>query len=124
MLSADDALDLAVESHCLLVAGPGTGKTWRIVERVRRVVQRGDCQSDDIDVLTLTQSAARKLGEDVPHGRVGTFHSFSQRWLNSLGDSPRKRIVDGWEQRNLVMPDLQAYYGNPRPWQFLKNSSA
>lgn len=115
MLSADDALDLTLGSHCLLVAGPGTGKTWRIAERVRRVVHRGDCEADDIDVLTLTQSAARKLGAEVPHGRAGTFHSFSLRWLNSLGDAPRRRIVDAWEQKNLIVPDLQAYHGTPRP---------
>ncbi len=115
MLSGDDALDLPLESHCLLVAGPGTGKTWRIAERVRRVVERADCQAEDIDVLTLTQSAARNLAEEVPHGRTGTFHSFSLRWLNSLGDSPRRRIVDAWEEKNLVVPDLRAHYGKPRP---------
>ena len=115
MLVADNTLDLPVDSHCVLVAGPGTGKTYQIGERVKSLVDKGICNSEDIEILTLTQSAARKLDSEIPYGRAGTFHSFSLRWLNTIGDAPKKRIVDNWEQENLVVEDLRSYGGTPRP---------
>lgn len=99
---------IPLDQHCVIVAGPGTGKTRRIVERAQCLVAREDCYSDEIAVLTLTQSTARHLDSKVPHGKSSTFHSFALHHLNTIGDAPRKRIVDRWEERNLIVPDIQA----------------
>jgi DNA helicase-2/ATP-dependent DNA helicase PcrA len=106
-----DLTEVPWDQHCVVVAGPGTGKTWLIEMRVRDIVEGGHCAADDIAVLTLTQSAARLLQRDVPYGRVGTFHSFSLRHLNALGDAVRRRMVDPWEQKQLVIHDLQLLVG-------------
>jgi len=112
---SDGLVDLPLGHHCLVVAGPGTGKTWTLAKRVERIVARGDCEADEIAVLTLTQSIARHLQCAVPHGRVGTFHSFSLYQLNSIGEAVRRRIADPWEQKKLVVPDLQLLLGQNPP---------
>lgn len=106
-----DLIKLPWDRHCVVVAGPGTGKTWLIANRVADIVRRGDCAADEIAVLSLTQSTARQLQQDVPYGKVGTFHSFSLSHLNAMGDAVRRRIVDPWEQKHLIIPDLQLLLG-------------
>jgi DNA helicase-2/ATP-dependent DNA helicase PcrA len=106
-----DLIKLPWDVHCVVVAGPGAGKTWLIANRVEDIVRRGDCAADEIAVLSLTQSTARQLQQDVPYGNVGTFHSFSLSQLNAIGDAVRRRIVDPWEQKQLIIPDLQLLLG-------------
>ncbi len=95
----------------MVVAGPGTGKSWVIANRVARIADRQELSTGEITVLTLTRSTARDLQRSVSHARVGTFHSFSLQQLNAIGAAVRRRVVDPWEQKNLVVPDLQLLLG-------------
>ena len=68
----------------LIVAGPGTGKTRIIIERILHILKHADVAPHNILALTFTESAAatmRKrlkdvIGSDAYHIRITTFHSF------------------------------------------------
>jgi superfamily I DNA/RNA helicase len=62
---------------------------------------------DQIAVMSLTHSTTRQLKDEIKGVPVSTMHSFCLRQLNLLGDAPKRRIVDEWEQNNLVIPDMQ-----------------
>ncbi len=68
----------------LIVAGPGTGKTRIIIERIIHILKHADLKPQNILALTFTESAAatmRKrlkdaIGTDAYRIRITTFHSF------------------------------------------------
>lgn len=99
-------IERSARSHALLVAGPGTGKTWTLSRTAEYLTQRG-ADPEAIAVLTLTRSMAGSLAERVPHGRASTLHSFALSLLNRIGEATNRNVADPWEQENLVRKDLQ-----------------
>jgi superfamily I DNA/RNA helicase len=93
--------------HALLVAGPGTGKTFTIEWRARFLVEQCGVDPDGIALLTLTKSLVESLAERVPYGRAQTFHSFALVWLNRLGEAWDRRVVAPEDVEDLVRLDLQ-----------------
>lgn len=97
----------AGESDALLVAGPGTGKTFTLELTSEHLVEECDVDPADIGLLTLTRSMAGSLEERIPHGSAETLHSFALRHLNSIGEARGRRVADEWEVEELVRADLQ-----------------
>lgn len=106
-----------------LLAGPGTGKTWTLIEHVVGLVGDGWAPSQ-ILCLTFTRAAAagfRKkvtaalgAGADLPE--VSTLHAFALRQLMkrraNLGSGKgRARVADDWEERFVVREDLARLLG-------------
>jgi len=77
----------------LLLAGPGTGKTYRLAQRVKDLVEEQGVTPEDITVLTFTREAARNMYTrisdpkrpevHIPHDlrpkQISTMHSLGQR---------------------------------------------
>ena len=96
-----------------LVAGPGTGKSYSIEERVRCLIADKDVNADSVFVVSFTRASARHLrdriqkycsNEGVPKGArvsVTTLHSLALRVLQSasmLSAYPTDPMVmDEWE---------------------------
>ena len=95
------------DAHALLVAGPGTGKTFTLECRADFLVDQLGVDPDRIALLTLTRSLVRSLDERVQYGRAQTLHSFALAQLNRLGVAWDRRIVDPWEVKNIVRTDLK-----------------
>ncbi|MCB9515306.1 MAG: UvrD-helicase domain-containing protein [Candidatus Krumholzibacteriia bacterium] len=96
--------------HCLVLAGPGTGKTRTLVNRVVYLVSAAGVAPAQILTLTFTRKAARVmverlaryLGESAGGVRTGTFHHFCLELLRrraghgeippdfSVADEPRQ----------------------------------
>lgn len=93
--------------HGLLVAGPGTGKTFTLSGRCQYVVDHAEVPPDAIAVLTLTRSMVRSLAARMPYGRVQTFHAFALVSLNKIGAAWNRRVVDPWEEEHIVTHDLE-----------------
>ena len=56
------------EGPLLIIAGPGTGKTFTLVKRiVYRITERG-IQPEEIMVATFTEKAAKELGWRAERG--------------------------------------------------------
>ena len=69
----------------LLVAGPGSGKTYVLVERVRRLVKSGT-PPESVLCVTFTKKAAEEIEERLAREgimdvRVGTIHSVGREIL-------------------------------------------
>lgn len=77
----------------LLVAGPGTGKTRVITEKIRYLLQEKKVSPKNILALTFTEKAAQemlaRIDEVMPLGYeepwLSTFHSFCDRILRESG---------------------------------------
>lgn len=89
----------------LLVAGPGTGKTQTLVERVTALIDEG-VDPRAILVLTFSNKAAAELSDRVASMRpdaasamwIGTFHAFGldllRRRYRALGYEREPRLMD------------------------------
>ena len=105
----------------LVNAGPGTGKTATLVERIGFLLTPGAdgrpvAAPHDILALTFTNEAADELRQRVErrHGRdaaaqmtLATFHGFGAQLLHRYGESvalgPEMRILDTAAQEELLL---------------------
>ena len=110
-----------------LLAGPGTGKTWALTQRVIRLVDDPDVLPTNILALTFTRAAAQELrarvskaaGDDEVTPPVSTLHSFALRQIirnsSKIDALPQPlRIADEWEQQNIIAQDLRKTLSLPR----------
>lgn len=85
----------------LCLAGPGSGKTRVLIERISRLIRDGT-EPGEIVAITFTNAAAavmqERLGAGVQLGFCGTLHSFMLRLLRehgaSLGFGPGLGVLD------------------------------
>jgi len=79
---------VSIDTHLLVVAGPGTGKTLTIVRKIAYLLQQG-VLPDQIIALTFTNRAAREMRERIEsysgiavrNTFMGTFHHLGLRIL-------------------------------------------
>lgn len=92
---------VAENDQRIVVAGPGTGKTTTICEKVRFLVQERGVKPGDIAVLSFTREAAenirRRAGFPV---HASTIHSLAYSTARSLGIS--SKIIGQEEANSLV----------------------
>ena len=87
-MELNQAQNQAVEhsdSPLLIVAGPGSGKTRVIIERIVRLVNSG-IKPDEILCLTFTKKATEEMSQrlenqDIRDVQINTFHSFAKSVL-------------------------------------------
>ena len=130
-LSLNPAQDQAVRAPIgpvLVLAGPGTGKTRVLTERIRHLVEAGGVPPEQILALTFTNKAAgemaarlhRALGEDQARLITAcTFHRFCiavlREHYESAGLSRHFSIADEDLRRTLIfraVPSLHLEEGN------------
>lgn len=76
----------------LIIAGPGTGKTYTLVQRIVYLIKEKDLKPEEIMVATFTEKAAKELVTRITNELdklniplnlndmyVGTFHSICLR---------------------------------------------
>lgn len=115
------------EGPQLVVAGPGTGKTRFLVQRVGHLIESGKATAEQILVLTFSRRSAsdiraritRELGGSFTQINCATFHSFASRLLEAeggevLGWASMPTLLTGPEQVQLVS-DLLATE-DPADW--------
>ena len=99
----------------LVLAGPGSGKTYTITERIKRLVNEHDVAPGNILVITFTKAAAaemkqRYLAEGGKGGvQFGTFHAVFFTILKyDCGDQSCERRAD--RAGALLFADLSGGY--------------
>ncbi len=78
---------------CLVLAGPGSGKTTVIVHRVRNLISEQNVPAKQILVITYTRAAAAEMQSrfetlcpgETGHVRFLTFHAFCYHFLHREG---------------------------------------
>ena len=77
----------------LVLAGPGAGKTFCLIERIRFLLEHLDIPPERICAFTFTNRAAgeiaerleRALGDSASRVRTGTIHAFCAELLREFG---------------------------------------
>lgn len=98
----------------LVIAGPGTGKTATLTERVVHLLKDRGVASPQVMVLTFTRKAADEMRERIrkaAHGyhvdrlQIGTFHSVALALLKMIeeqrADIPKKKILNDGDRFRL-----------------------
>lgn len=110
------------EGSLLVLAGPGSGKTSVLTNRISRLLQESHNEDFKILALTFTNKAAMEMSDRIfkntPNGRgrlfVGTFHAFCAEVLRSHGSSinvkPNFTIFSDDADLNEIVKDLQDEY--------------
>lgn len=82
------------EGPALVLAGPGSGKTRVLTNRIIHLIKEKNISRDNILCVTFTNKAAREIKERISHALnesenyvswVGTFHSICSRILRKEG---------------------------------------
>lgn len=102
--------------NILLVAGPGSGKTTVIIERIVRLIKEGASPYEFL-VITFTRKAAEQLKErltkafegtdiNVKKMTICTSHAFClriiQQWAEKIGYNENVVIYDEIDQKDIV----------------------
>ena len=102
----------------LLEAGPGTGKTRTLVDRIASLLSNGEAQADEILALTFSNKAAgeiadrvsAKVGAGAANVWTGTFHAFGlellRKYHDVFGKGQDPRPIDGSEAIHLMEDTL------------------
>lgn len=109
----------------VLLAGPGTGKTFVLVRRIQYLVEECGVDPSAVTALTFTRAAAgemrARLLDLLGAGfrvRVSTLHSYALRELlkHGTGAIPHPvRVVDDWEERWVVIEEIARYLNRTVP---------
>jgi len=104
----------------LLLAGPGTGKSYTILGYIKYLIEVKEEDPENIYVLTFTRAATnelkqkikRKLGENNKLPKVFTLHGFALRQLvknkRNISSLPENfKIADDYEERHIIMEDIK-----------------
>lgn len=83
-----------IEGPVMVVAGPGTGKTEIIAQRIANILEKTDTSPDAILALTFTESGAKAMrerlittiGETAYYVNIYTFHSFCSGVIREFPD--------------------------------------
>ena len=100
----------------LVIAGPGTGKTKVITQRIAYLIRHHGVKPERILAITFTNKAAQEMQERVstelgaPHGgnvKVGTFHAFCvgvlRNHAEAIGLSPNFTIFEQGIQDEILI---------------------
>ena len=108
-LSQQEAI-LHGKGPCMVIAGPGSGKTAVIVERVRRLTKESRIPGSNILVVTYTRDAAEEMKKrylELISSRktdvtFGTFHSIFFHMVTDAKKLKKDCVADGREQADII----------------------
>ena len=116
----------AIEGPVLIIAGPGSGKTFTLVERIVNLIQNHDAEPESLLVVTFTEKAARELTTRVSNRLLelgvsfnlndmylGTFHSICLRLLKEHREFTRLKrsftMLDQFDQQYFLYQRLNQF---------------
>lgn len=138
----------AAEGPVLIIAGPGTGKTFTLVQRTVYLIQECGVKAKQIFIATFTEKAAkelvtritdelarRRIGANINDMYIGTFHSLCSRILKENLEYTQLgkefRILDSFDQQFMVyrkfkdrflrLPNFRELFPEGSWWQISGN---
>ncbi|MBR0070091.1 MAG: UvrD-helicase domain-containing protein, partial [Synergistaceae bacterium] len=110
----------------LIIAGPGTGKTYTLVQRTVFLIQKRHVKPENIMLATFTNKAAselsariteelasRKIPADISSMYTGTFHEICGRILKEYSDFTRLkrnfRVLDDFDNAYIIMQNFSKF---------------
>jgi DNA helicase-2/ATP-dependent DNA helicase PcrA len=113
-----------------IIAGPGSGKTFTLVERIAALLSKYELTPENLFVATFTDKAAQELITRISSKLdqmgvrfnlnemyLGTFHSICLRFLQENREFTRLRrnftLMDQFDQQYFLYENLEAYRSIP-----------
>lgn len=103
----DEIIDSSISSHIILNSGPGTGKTYTIVQRLIYILSNQLCAAEEIYILCYTRSAKKvivdKINDAIDNGILPTsaqniciltFDSYATYFLMSIKDQMEEDFTE------------------------------
>ena len=115
---------LQTDGPVLIIAGPGTGKTYTLVKRISYLVKVKGVNPNEIMVVTFTEKAGKELLTRISNEfidyqininemYIGTFHSVCLRLMKEYSeyseDDGIGRMLDAFEQTYLVCRNIDYF---------------
>ena len=114
------------EGPLLIIAGPGTGKTYTLVKRIAYLIMEKNVRPEEIFVATFTEKAAKELVTRITNELmaknisvnlnemyVGTFHSICLRILSEhleyTSFEKNFRMLDQFDQNYMILQNLRSF---------------
>jgi DNA helicase-2/ATP-dependent DNA helicase PcrA len=123
----------------LIIAGPGSGKTFTLVERIVFLITQKGVAPESMFLVTFTEKAAQELTTRISNRLnelgikynlnemyLGTFHSICLRWLDENREFTRLKrnytMMDEFDQKYFIyqhmsefdeIPDIGLIVGEP-----------
>lgn len=104
------------EGPLLVLAGPGSGKTFTITQRILYLIEVLKVPPEEILVITFTKEAAlsmqrrfQKLSDRSLPVNFGTFHSVFYQILRKSNPSHIRQILGESQKKNLLLPIMKKY---------------
>ena len=121
---------LTTNGPVLIIAGPGSGKTYTLVERIVRLIIDKKVPPESLLVVTFTDKAARELTTRISNRLnelsisfnlnemyLGTFHSICLRLLEEFREFTRLKrnytLMDQFDQQYFLYQKIRAFYDIP-----------
>ncbi len=120
-----------LEGKYLVIAGPGTGKTFTVTQRIKAILNKG-IEPERILCLTFTETAASELknrlikilDDNNTDVNVYTYHSFCNDILGQFAESfelpENYRIITDSAKNQLIKECIDEY--NPKYYRNFKNN--
>ena len=138
---------LATDGPVLIIAGPGSGKTFTIVERIVYLITHKGVAPESLFVVTFTDKAARELTTRISNRLselgikfnlnemyLGTFHSICLRILEDYREFTRLKrsftLFDQFDQQYFLyqrinefrpLPDVQLVMGDDQSGRWVQS---
>ena len=127
------------EGPLLIIAGPGSGKTFTLVERIYHLISEHDIPPERIFVSTFTEKAATELitrvssrlaadniSVNLNEMYIGTFHSICLRFLEENREFTRLKrnftLLDQFDQQYFLYQRLREYQEEIKGSEHIINS--
>lgn len=137
------------EGPLLIIAGPGSGKTFTLVERIVHLITEKNVTPESLFVVTFTEKAAHELTTRISNRLneikvrfnlnemyLGTFHSICLRWLEEHREFTRLKrnfsMMDEFDQKYFIyqrmaeyeeIPDIGLVVGEPDQSRWAKTGN-
>ena len=120
----------ATEGPVLIIAGPGSGKTFTLVERIVYLITHKGVAPESLFVVTFTEKAARELTTRISNRLselnirfnlnemyLGTFHSICLRLLEDFREFTRLKrsftVLDQFDQQYFLYQHIDEFRSLP-----------
>jgi len=117
---------LATDGPVLIIAGPGSGKTFTLVERIVYLIKHMGVAPESLFVVTFTDKAARELTTRISNRltelsikfnlnemHLGTFHSICLRILEDFREFTRLKrsftLFDQFDQQYFLYQRIKNF---------------
>lgn len=116
----------STDGPLLIIAGPGSGKTFTLVERIVYLITQKEVAPENLLVMTFTEKAAQELTTRISNRLneldirfnlnemyLGTIHSICLRWLEEYREFTRLKrnfiMMDEFDQKYFIYERISEY---------------